>query len=154
MTTRRRLPRTSNALLQHKITLGAAQDAYHDYLTGFSTLAQLEVAGVCYDKAHDRYWFVARSHTDPYQYYLRQYHVEAKQWTPWESIALGISAPHVCPLVHLGRLYLFWVDITSLDNTSFADGNSIFLGVQHQVKLHYLVTARITESGRPIRNRC
>jgi Salmonella virulence plasmid 28. len=126
-----------DALLQHKITLSAAQDAYHDYLTGFSTLAQLEVAGVCYDKAHDRYWFVARSHTDPYQYYLRQYHVEAKRWDAWESIDLGISAPYVCPLVHLGRLYLFWVDITSMDNTSFVDGNSIFLSVQHQVKLHY-----------------
>ncbi len=64
-----------DALLQHKITLDAAQDAYHDYLAGFSTLAQLEMAGVCYDKAHNCYWFVARSHTDPYQYFLRQYHV-------------------------------------------------------------------------------
>ncbi len=96
-----------DALLQHDITLDAAADAYHDYLTGFSTLAQLQVAGVCHDEDHDCYWFVARSHADPYQYYLRQYHVDGRRWDPWESIDLGISAPYVSPLVHLGRLYLF-----------------------------------------------
>jgi hypothetical protein len=126
-----------NDLLQRKITRAAAEEAYRQYLTGFSMLAQLKVAGVCYDDDHDCYWFVARSHSDPYQYCLRRYHVDAQRWDPWESIDLGISAPYVSPLIHLGRLYLFWVDITSMDKTSFVDGNSIFLGIEHQVKLHY-----------------
>jgi Tc toxin complex TcA C-terminal TcB-binding domain/Neuraminidase-like domain/Salmonella virulence plasmid 28.1kDa A protein len=126
-----------NSLLQRKITHDSATDAYSDYLTGFSTLAQLKVAGVCYDENHERYWFVARSQSDPYQYYSRRYEVEAERWEPWESIDLGISAPYACPLIHLGRLYLFWVEITSADTTSFADGNSFFLGTEHQVQLHY-----------------
>ena len=126
-----------DALLQHKITLDAASDAYHDYLAGFSTLAQLQVAGVCYDDVSNCYWFIARSHTDPYQYFLRQYYVQAKRWDPWGSIDLGISAPYVSPLIHLGRLYLFWVEIASAEKTNFVDGNSIFLGIEHQVKMHY-----------------
>jgi hypothetical protein len=124
-----------NSLLQRKITHDSATDAYSDYLTGFSTLAQLKAVGVCYDENHKRYWFVARSQSDPYQYYLRCYHIEAKRWDPWESIDLGVSAPYACPLIHLGRLYLFWVEITSADDTNFVDGNSIFLGTEHQ--LHY-----------------
>lgn len=130
-------------LLQRKITLDAAEQAYHDYLSGFSTLAQLEVAGVCFDDTprdddpDGRYWFVARSHTDPYQYCLRCYHVHADHWDSWESIDVGISAPYVSPLVHLGRLYLFWVEIKSMEKTEFVDGNSIFRGIEHQVILHY-----------------
>lgn len=129
-------------LLQRKITLDAAEEAYREYLVGFSTLAQLKVVGVYFDSDNTHpenncYWFLARTGSDPYQYYLRRYFPAVSRWEPWESIELGISAPYVSPLVHLGRLYLFWVEITSMDQTSFVDGNSIFQGVAHQVKLHY-----------------
>src|SRR5215472_4310507 len=129
-------------LLQRKITLDAAEEAYKQYLTGFSTLAQLKVVGVCFDHddqhpENDCYWFLARTNSDPYQYYLRRYFPGAGRWDAWETVDLGISAPYVSPLVCLGRLYLFWVEITSMDKTSFASGNSIFQGVDHQVMLHY-----------------
>jgi hypothetical protein len=117
-----------------------------DYLTGFSTLAQLEIAGVCYDKAHDR-WFVARSHTTSVSILLRQCHVEAKRWTPWESTlrhqrTTSVPGSPWSPV-------LFWVDITSWTirvsptaTRSSSESSTRWL----------LSCARITESGRPIRN--
>src|SRR5262249_7836544 len=58
-----------NNLLQQKITLNAAEQAYDAYLTAFSALARLRTVGACYDAANHCYWFFARTHSDPYQYY-------------------------------------------------------------------------------------
>jgi hypothetical protein len=124
-------------LLQREITLQAAEQAYHDYLATFSTLARLKVVAVCYDDESEIYWFVARSHADPYTYHLRRYHEETSRWEPWEAIDVGISAAYVSALVHVGRLYLFWVESSSLEKTDFVGGSSIFSGVEHQLKVLY-----------------
>ncbi len=128
-------------LLQREITLEAAEEAYHDYLAAFSTLARLKVVAVTYDDQTDKddpcYWFVARSNTDPYQYYVRRYFSESERWEPWEYIDVGISAPYVSALIYVGRLYLFWVNITSAEKTDFVGGSSLFGGVESKVTLEY-----------------
>lgn len=124
-------------LLQREITLEAAEEAYHDYLATFSTLANLKIVACCFDDDSDTFWFVARSHSDPYTYFLRQCHQASKRWEPWEAVDVGIGAPSVAGRVHLGRLYLFWAEVASAEKTDFVGGNSMFTGIEHQVQVQY-----------------
>lgn len=129
-------------LLQRTITLHAAEEAYTNYLSGFSEISQLKIAGAYFDKnikypEKECYYFFGRTHNDPYQYYFRRYYTKTQVWEAWQKMDLAISAAYVSPIVHLGRLYIFWVDVTSMDKSRFIDGNSIFLGIGHKITLHY-----------------
>ena len=124
-------------LLQRQITLDAAESAYRRYLSGFSKVAQLKTVGACYDADRECYWFVARSHSDPYEYYLRLYEVSSQRWHPWEKIELAIASPYASPIVHLGRVYLFWAEVSSMEKTNFVNGHSVFQGIEHRVTVHY-----------------
>jgi Tc toxin complex TcA C-terminal TcB-binding domain/Neuraminidase-like domain/Salmonella virulence plasmid 28.1kDa A protein len=131
-----------DGLLQRHITLEAAETAYSTYLAGFSEIAQLKIAGAYFDKNESSpekecYYFFGRTYNDPYQYYFRRYYTQSKLWEPWVKTDLAISAPSISAIVHLGRLYIFWMEIVSMDKSTFVEGNSIFQGVAHKITLQY-----------------
>jgi uncharacterized protein YgfB (UPF0149 family) len=109
-------------LLQQKITAESASEAYQRYLTQFSELAHLRIAGTYYRAETSTYYFFGRTQQDPPVYYWRTW--DGITWSAWQKIDLAIDAPAVAAEFHLGRLYLFWVDGKTKDHTSIKDGNS------------------------------
>jgi hypothetical protein len=124
-------------LLQQKITTDSASDAYHSYLTRFAELANLRIAGSCYNpETHPgTYYFFGCTHQDPPVYYWRSWN--GAIWSPWRKIDLAINARTVSPAFRRGRLYLFWVDTKSKDKTAFKDGNSHLEYYEVTISLQY-----------------
>jgi hypothetical protein len=127
-------------LLQQKITMDSATDAYLRYLSGFAELAHLRIAGSCYHHAEtpaetDKYYFFGCTHQDPPVYYWRSW--DRTTWSPWYKIDLAIDAPAVSAEFHLGRLYLFWVDTKSKDKTSIKGGDSQLEYYEVTISLRY-----------------
>jgi hypothetical protein len=126
-------------LLQEKITKEAAEAAYRKYVTQFAELARLVIAGSYRYRDTDQnattYYFFGRTQQDPPQYYYRTW--DFTEWTPWEKIDLSISAPHVAALVLLGKLYLFWAEITTREKHEIEDGKSNFIGYESDLSLMY-----------------
>lgn len=110
-------------LLQQKITKESAEAAYKKYLAQFAELARLRIAGSYYHADTNTYYFFGRTQQDPPQYYYRKW-VDSKVWTSWEKIELGINSDMVAAIIHLGKLYLFWVDNKEKTQNSFQDGTS------------------------------
>jgi hypothetical protein len=124
-------------LLQEKITLAAAEQAYKQYLKKYIDLSNLKIAGACYDSENRAYHIFGRTAKDPYQYFYRKYRIEFDEWTAWEKVKLSISSPHVGPVVFRNRLYIFWVNINTQEKGKFENGNSSFSHFSHQLTLNY-----------------
>ena len=126
-------------LLQQKITMESATDAYQRYLTQFAELAHLRIAGSCYhaDTHHPKYYFFGHTHQDPPVYYWRSW--DGSTWAPWQKIDIAIDAHTVSAEFHLGRLYLFWVEAKCKDKTSIKDGNSQLQYYEVTISLQYSV---------------
>jgi len=124
-----------NDLLQQKITMESATDAYQRYLTQFAELAHLRIAGSYYDSATHTYYFFGRTHQDPPVYYWRTW--DGTTWSPWRKIDLAIDALTVAAEIHLGHLYLFWVDTKCKDKTTIKDGNSQLEYYEVTISLQY-----------------
>jgi hypothetical protein len=122
-------------LLQQKITMDSASDAYLRYLTQFAELAHLRIAGSCYHGETGTYYFFGCTHQDPPVFYWRSWN--GTTWAPWRKIDLAIDARTVSAEFHLGRLYLFWVDIKCKDKTSIKDGNSQLEYYEVTISLQY-----------------
>jgi hypothetical protein len=122
-------------LLQQKITIDSASDAYLRYLTHFAELAHLRIAGSCYHAETGTYYFFGCTHRDPPVFYWRSW--DGTTWTPWRKIDLAIDAHTVSAEFHLGRLYLFWVDTKCKDKTSIKDGNSQLEYYEVTISLQY-----------------
>ena len=140
-------------LLQQKITKESAEAAYKKYVSQFAELARLRIAGSYYYEDEDKdkpaktktYYFFGRTQQDPPQYYYRKW-IDNTVWTPWEKIELGINADRVSAIVHLGKLYLFWVEAKTKEKYSdFKDGESKFLHYEHEIDVLY---SFVTEYGK------
>jgi hypothetical protein len=107
-------------LLQRKITKDTAEDAYQRFLTQFAELSHLRICGSLLHNG--TYYFFGRSQQDPPAFYVRRW--DGTTWTPWQKIDLSIDAPSVAAQIHLGRLFLFWVDTKSKKHTTISNGNS------------------------------
>ncbi len=132
-------------LLQKKITLEAAEDAYMKYLTQFAELGRLKIAGSCYDEGKNAFYLFGVSPTDPPQYYYRQFDPLGRQWTSWQKIDLTISSDKVTAIVFNSRLHLFWVDVTILDVNKVAAGASTFDHYDAKARLNY---SCLNEAGK------
>jgi Tc toxin complex TcA C-terminal TcB-binding domain/Neuraminidase-like domain/Salmonella virulence plasmid 28.1kDa A protein len=125
-------------LLQQKITMDSASDAYHRYLTQFAELAHLRMAGSYYHPSTPEtgtYYFFGCTHQDPPVYYWRCW--DGTIWSPWRKIDLAINARTVSAAFRRGRLYLFWVETKHKDKTSFKDGNSQLEYYEVTISLQY-----------------
>jgi hypothetical protein len=105
-------------LLQRKITKDSAVEAYEHYLAQFAELAHLRICG---SLRHGwTYYFLGRSQQDPANCYCRRW--DGTTWTPWQKIDVAIDAPYIAAEIHLGRLFLLWVETKSKDHTTIANG--------------------------------
>lgn len=122
-------------LLQEKITVTSAEAAYRTYMKAFAELTRLKHAGSYRDSSTKTYYFFARTCHDPPQYYYRTW--DAKTWTPWLKIDLGINATYVAAASHLGRLHLFWAEGRTKEINNVIEGSSKFDRYQVNVDLGY-----------------
>jgi hypothetical protein len=61
----------------------------------------------------------------------------AAVWSPWQKVNVQITGRRVAPVVHLGRLHLFWTDTQTRSLNTVKDGSSNFSGYQHQMSLKF-----------------
>ena len=123
-------------LLQQKITQESSETAYKKYVSQFAELAHLRIAGSYFHGATKTYYFFARTQQDPPQYYYRKW-IDSKVWTPWEKIELAINSDQVAAVIHLGKLYLFWVEIKEQENSKIEGGTNKVVSFTYSVVLNY-----------------
>jgi hypothetical protein len=61
----------------------------------------------------------------------------AAVWSPWQKVSVQITGRKVSPVVHEGRLHLFWTDIKTRSVNKVQNGSSEFTGYQHKMSLKF-----------------
>ena len=135
--------RLEEELLSQEINDQNVRQAYARYLRGFEEVANLSIAGAYHETSGDAdvlHLFGATS-DDPPQYYYRRVEdaksPEKTQWKPWRKIEVQIPTDTVSPIVHQGRLYLFWTRYVTKPRQEFNDGTSEFQGYRHTITVSY-----------------
>jgi hypothetical protein len=100
-------------LLQNDVTKDTVEQALLNYLEKLDDVARLDIRGMCWQKAiavdqSDVLHVFGRTFNTPPIYYYRRLEASTGVWTPWEKLALDIQGDHLIPVIHHGRLYLFW----------------------------------------------
>ena len=137
-----------STLLQQKINADSALDAYATYMRGFDEVANLKIAGAYHDigEKSDCLHFFGVTISDPIVYYYRMvenaYYGERDDttgivWHPWRRIDVQIPVKKVSPIVFNGRLYLFWVEISTQPDSEIIGGSSKFMGYNHTMSLNF-----------------
>jgi hypothetical protein len=150
-----------SALLQTDINDENVLDAYTSYLAGLEEVASLTIAGAYHDvpkddsgtkgrsrpkPVHDVLHLFGVSASDPPTYYYRTCQnliagskdpLTAALWSPWQKIGVQITGRKVSPVVHQGRLHVFWIDIKTKSMNTVENGGSTFAGYQHQMTLKF-----------------
>jgi hypothetical protein len=139
-------------LLQTDISDQNVLDAYTKYLTGFEEVASLTVAGAYHDVSSsgagtgDVLHLFGVTAGDPPTYYYRTCEDliassrdpnAAAVWSPWQKITVQITGRKVSPVVHNGRLHVFWTDIKTRSVNQVTGGDSKFVGYRHQMSLKF-----------------
>ena len=143
-------------LLQTDLSDQNVLDAYTTYLAGFDQVASLTIAGAYHqvlhsgqatpDAIHDVLHLFGATADDPPIYYYRTCHNllakghdvnTAAVWSAWQKISVPITGRKVSPIVHLGRLRVFWVDIKTRSTNRVTAGTSHFGGYQHKMSLKF-----------------
>jgi hypothetical protein len=103
-----------NDLRQGDLDADVATKALANYLEKLEAVARLDVCGIFHDSGDGRnvLHVLARTQALPHVHYLRRW-VDSSRWTPWEKVDLDITSDHVVPVVWDGKLYLFWLIVTS-----------------------------------------
>lgn len=137
-----------STLLQQRLDEQNVLDAYAGYLTGLEEVTRLKIAGSYHDIGADRdvLHLFGVLPGDPPLYYYRTvenaYHGEVGKkrtpvYTPWRKIDVQIPVRHVSPIVHQGRLFVFWVEIASTPKNEVVEGGSKFVGYKHKLTIKY-----------------
>ncbi len=139
-----------SALLQQPITEQNVLDAYSTYMSGFDQLSKLQIAGSYHDidkeSGTDVLHLFGVTPEDPPTFFYRTIenasHGETDAdkgvtYTPWEPVSLQIHCREVSPVVYLGRLFVFWTQITTAPVNLVINSNSIFDGYKHSWKVKY-----------------
>jgi hypothetical protein len=137
----------ASELLQKQIDDQAVLDAYSSYLSGFEEVAKLKIAGAYNDvqtahhgqAADSVLHLIGVAHTDPPTFYhrTRESAGHSYTWSPWQPISVQIPVRRVSPVVHDGRLHLFWIEIRTQSTNKVKDAGSTFIGYRHKLTLKY-----------------
>ncbi len=98
--------------------------------------------------ADDRtYYLFAHTAKDPYRYFYRTYRRSGSSdvWGRWIPMDLPIEADRISPLMHLGRLYVFWNEVKYKEITRIKDGNAKYGSVRFEVTTCY---SSLRENGK------
>ena len=108
-----------NELLQDEINETTIERAYGNYLEKLDLVSQLDIRGLYRDQEQDgkdTLHVFARTRSAPHIYFYRRRNLITKVWTAWEKVNLNIEGNHLIPVVHYGRLLLFWAAFEEKDS--------------------------------------
>jgi hypothetical protein len=150
-----------NELLQKEINADNVLDAYAKYMRGFDEVAHLKISGSYHEKDTESETDVLHlfgvTADEPPQYYYRKvenvYYSEKRDdrgvvWNPWQKISVQIPVRKVAPITYNGRLYVFWVRITTLTSSVFDNNRSVFTGYTHKFSIEF-TTLKLDGSWTP-----
>jgi hypothetical protein len=83
------------------------------------------------------FYLFARTSAHPYQYKYRTYNRHTKAWTSWKSIDLGIEASEISPIIHRGKLYIYWSESQGKEVNRIANGSSTSDGFVFKTYVKY-----------------
>ncbi len=139
-------------LLQQEINADTVLNAYATYIKGFEQVAHLKIAGSYHQKNYTSktdvlhlFGVTAEEKNPPIYYYrtIENAHYGEREkdrvivWNSWRKIDVQIPVRTVSPIVFQGRLYVFWVEISTMPKNKVKDGNSKFIGYQHKMSLKF-----------------
>jgi hypothetical protein len=146
-------------LLQTGLSDQNVFDAYTKYLAGLTEVSSLAIAGAYHEyltaepeKANAKGGVTDVLHLfgctadDPPIYYYRTCQnliaggrdaTTAPLWSPWRKIMVHISSRRVAPVVHKGRLHVFWSDCKTRPKNEIRNGASVFTSYQHQMNVRF-----------------
>jgi hypothetical protein len=141
-------------LLQQKISETNVTDAFATYLTGYEEVANLEIVGAFDDANPETYTDIlhligATNDDPPLHYYRTVTNLYSREsgagpnprvtYSPWRKIQVQIPVKSVSPVVFKNKLYLFWVEISTMRQNQLQGGESRFTGYKHRftVKMCY-----------------
>lgn len=137
-------------LLQNDIDSETVLNAYANYMRGFEDVANLKIAGSFLerddDNREDILHLFGRTSDDPPRYYYRavenfrngpRYSDRETAWNPWQPIDVQIATKKVTPLIHLGKLFVFWIEVATKAITEMDEGDSEFIRYEHSISLKY-----------------
>ncbi|MGD2089730.1 MAG: neuraminidase-like domain-containing protein [Candidatus Aminicenantes bacterium] len=104
-----------NELLQDEINDTSVERAFRHYLEKLDEVARLDVRGIYHEQDKDILHVFARTHSEPFIYFYCRRNAK-KMWSSWEKINLNIEGDHLIPVVHNGRLMLFWAVFTEQES--------------------------------------
>ena len=137
-------------LLQTDVNDQNVLDAYTKYLAGLEEVASLRVAGAHSESAaaSDVLHLFGVTAADPPIYYYRtcttprprnarDHRIGAPVWSAWQKIPVQITGRRVAPVVHEGRLHVFWADVSSRSTNKIEQGASKMTGYLHTMSLRF-----------------
>lgn len=144
------LEELEQTVLQKEVSADNALDGYGAYLSGFDEVTRLSVAGSYHDidaaSGRDTLHLLGVTAADPPVYYHRAIANtiygesrtdRAVDFGPWKKINVQIAARRASPVMHLGRLHVFWNNMVTKPLNSVSDGGSIFVGYRHTILPQY-----------------
>lgn len=136
-------------LLQKEITDQSVLDAYAKYMQGFDEIARLKIAGSYHDRSSNQdvlHLFGVTSSEPPVYYYRTVENIYRSElpsnqrgivWHPWQKVTVQIPVRQVSPVVHQGRLHVFWVEIITQPKNRVIGGSSRFDGYEHKMAVKF-----------------
>lgn len=131
-----------DTLLQKEVREQNAIDGFAKYLAGFEALTNLTIAGSYLEATStgDRLHLFGVTADDPPTFYHRTVDLldtEHPAFGGWIKVEAQIPVRQISPVVCLGRLYVFWVDVNTRSKSYFESGESKFWGYIHKLSLSY-----------------
>ncbi|OPF15853.1 hypothetical protein B1L04_25960 [Microcystis aeruginosa KW] len=133
-------------LLQADITPASVEDAYRQYIEGFSELAKLKYVDAYSCKVNDSLrgeidvlFLFARTQTEPYSYYYCT-REEGVTWTEWQKIDITIGSAYITPVYAFSKLFIFWVELKEKTDSSLTSSKDI--GTQSNKNKFYNATVK------------
>lgn len=140
----------------------SVRNAYAAYLREFERVSTLRHAGSFHEFGEDgtdvlHQFGVTRGDAGEY-YYRRIENAHAgiiedgvgTDWGVWRPVGIQIASRRVSPVVHNGRLKVFWVNYVTQPKTKFVAGESTFTGYIHSVDVSFS-TLQANGSWEPAR---
>ncbi|MES2936900.1 MAG: neuraminidase-like domain-containing protein [Pseudomonadota bacterium] len=148
-------------LLQQDVTEQNVLDAYGAYLSGFEEAAGLRIAGAYHELSAASgtdllHVFGATNADPPAYYYWTVSNLYYSKFDPDRHVAysarrkidVSIPARKVSPIVHLGRLFVFWNEVATSSSNKVEDGASTFIGYKHKLTTKF-VSLRLDGAWTP-----
>ena len=133
-------------LLQADITPASVEDAYRQYIEGFSELAKLKYVDAYSCKVNDSLrgeidvlFLFARTQTEPYSYYYCT-REEGVTWTEWQKIDITIGSAYITPVYAFSKLFIFWVELKEKTDSSLTSSKDS--GTQSNKNKFYNATVK------------